>query len=352
VPETARRRDGILRAMPDEGASRAVPPISVVMIDSHGDLGESMSALSCQGPPEQIELVLVTPERDHSLAAARYPELDTFGAVQVVTAGGPLSAATGFAAGIRAARAPLVAYCEEHALPDPGWAQARIDAHAAGATAVGAVLRNANPRTAVSRATFVRDFGPFAAPTVGGPSRELPWHQCSYRRDAIPLGAELDRLLETEGLLHAHLRAAGHQLVVESRCSVGHLNVSRWSSLLAATWSGGRIWGARRAGYRRWSLARRLLHCLLTPPWIVREFRLRLVDLKRVAPARRWRVFVPLAIAMLAHAMGEVAGVLWGVGTSDQRLADVELNRRAHLVPRETLARPASRQANPAPTRP
>ena len=307
------------------------------MIDLAGQLAESMRALRDQGPPEQIELVLVGDDGDAASARWRYPELDAFGSWTCVSSGAAVTSGAVIAAGMRAATAPILSFCEDHVLPERGWVRSRLEAHAAGAVVVGGVLRNANPDHAVSWATFLRAFGPFVAPVAGGRTVELPWHQCSYRREVLPLGPELDDLLDNEGLLHADLAARGDVLVLEGSCVASHLNPSTRRALISSSWAGGRVWGAGRAAHTRWSTRARVRQCVLVPHTIARELRSRLVDLERVCPERRRQVTPALAVATVIHALGEAAGVLFGVGTAGEILADVELNRHAHLRAGETL---------------
>ena len=316
------------------------PAISVVMVDLAGEVAESMRALRDQGPPEQIELVLVSEDGDAMSARRRYPELEAFGSWTCVSSGAAVTSGAVIAAGMRAATAPILAFCEDHVLPETDWVRSRLEAHAAGAVVVGGVLRNANPGPAVSWATFLRAFGPFAVPVAGGRTVQLPWHQCSYRREVLPLGPELDGLLDNEGLLHTDLDAQGHVLALEGRCVVSHLNPSIWRSLVVSSWAGGQVWGAGRAAHARWSALARVRQCALVPHTIVRELRLRLADLERVRPERRRRVIPALAVATVIHALGEAAGVLFGVGAAGETLADVELNRYAHLRAGETLTAP------------
>jgi hypothetical protein len=304
--------------------------MSVVLIDLHGDLRDSLCALRAQGPTAQLEIVLVAP--DAEAARERYPELAGFNAVSVVASGAASTTSMALAVGVRAAGAAVVAYCEDHVFAEPGWAQARLAAHAAGAAVVGGTLRNANPATAVSWAGYLQNFGPFAMPVAGGRSASLPWHQCSYRRDVLPLGQELEALLETEGLLHADLLRDGHTLVLESAAVAGHLNPSRLRSYLAHAWLGGRVWGAGRARHEGWSRVRRAAHALLFGRTAVRELRMRLADVQRVIPSRGPSVAVLLAAGIAVHAAGEAMGVLLGDGGAAIRRTDVELNRRAHLT--------------------
>ena len=305
--------------------------ISVIIIDLYGDLGTSVRALAAQTRTDEIELVVITPDGDPAPVRARYPELERFRECRFAAAGAIASGAALLAIGMRAARAPVVAYCEDHVFPEADWVAARLAAHDAGATVVGSVLRNANPESPVSWAVLLHDFGPFVAPVAGGPAHELPWHQCSYLRDALPLGPELPKLLENEGLLHADLRKAGHELVLESACVARHLNPSRWTSLVSASWQGGLIWGAGRASHERWSVRRRAYQLLLTPHTIARQLRSRLADLRRVVPERRRSILPGLALSITVHAVGEAVGLLIGAGDAELRRTDIELNRRSHL---------------------
>ncbi len=301
-----------------------------MLIDLHGDLRKSLRALRAQGPPEQLEVVLVTPAAE---AARRvYPELASFDSVTLVDSGPAPTTSKAMAAGFRAARGAVVAYCEDHVLPEPGWAQARLAAHAMGAAVVGGTLRNANPDTAASWASYLQSFGPFAMPVAGGRSASLPWHQCSYRRDVLALGPELEGLLENEGLLHSDLLKAGHALVLESAAVAGHLNPSRLSSWLAHAWIGGRVWGAGRARHERWSRLRCAVHALLFPRTAIRELHARLADVQRVLPPHAWSVTALMATSILVHAIGEAIGVMLGEGDATMRRTDIELNRRAHLT--------------------
>jgi len=304
--------------------------MSVVVIDRHGGLHETLGALRAQEPADAIEVVFVADDVDAARRA--YPELAAFETVRVVEGGGAPTTAMAIAAGVRAARGAVIAYCEDHVLPEPGWVRARLDAHAAGAAVVGGTLRNANPDTVVSWAAFLQSFGPFAMPVAGGRSANLPWHQCSYRQKLLPLGPELEALLETEGLLHADLSKAGHTLVVEASAVAGHINVSRRGSYVLQAWLGGRVWGAGRAQHERWSRAQRLWNALLWPWSALVEVRLRLADVQRVVPSRRRSVGAALAAGIVVHALGEATGVLVGSGRATMLRADFELNRRAHLV--------------------
>ncbi|MGQ0539084.1 MAG: glycosyltransferase family 2 protein, partial [Gemmatimonadaceae bacterium] len=87
----------------------------------------TVAALTAQTARDRLELVLVTPRR-----AVLQPDgavLGAFGWHQVVEVADFGSLGPANAAGVRAARAPIVALAEDHCFPDPDWAQHLISAH-------------------------------------------------------------------------------------------------------------------------------------------------------------------------------------------------------------------------------
>jgi hypothetical protein len=91
----------------------------------------------------------------------------------------------------------VVACCEDHAFPDPGWAQALIQAHRQPWAVVGPAMRNGNPETTVSWASFFMSFGPWAAPTTSTTVTHLSWNNNSYKRDVmLAYGSKLEAMLD------------------------------------------------------------------------------------------------------------------------------------------------------------
>src|SRR5262249_29287115 len=137
------------------------------------------------------------------------------------------------ATGIQQATAPVVAVGEDHSFPEAGWAEALIAAHRQPWGAVGAIIVNGNPETMTSWAGVLSNFPPWAEPapggaTIGGVMSELPGHNTSYKRTVLlEYGTELGQLLEMELILHADLRARGHQLYLERAARTHHTNISR-----------------------------------------------------------------------------------------------------------------------------
>lgn len=307
------------------GASLA---LSVILLspDRYASVRHMLDTLLAQTARERIELVLVAP-------AVTGVEVDTaeaarFGAWQVVEGDPGRDSTAARAAGIRAARAPLVAFTEDHVVPEPEWAAALIAAHAEPWAAVGPVIVNANPATLTSWANLLVEYAPFLPPVQRGPVEYLPGHNSSYKRDLlIAYGDRLERLLEAESVLHWDLRARGHQLLLEPAARVRHLNCSAPGAWLPLRYHAGRQFAAcRAAGWRPW---RRLLYAGASPL-------IPLVRLQRIVrglrasgdPQRLLPRILPLLLGVLVvSAVGEAVGYLADGGDATAHLSDLEFDR-------------------------
>ena len=123
------------------------PELSVVLItpDSFETLRRTVGCLVRQTARERIELVIIAPasariDVDRTLVAP-------LAGVQVVRLESLTPTGPARAAAIHAARAPVVAFGEEHCFPEPAWAQALIDAHRDAYVAVGPAVTNAKATT-------------------------------------------------------------------------------------------------------------------------------------------------------------------------------------------------------------
>src|SRR6185295_6477622 len=129
----------------------AVPAMSVVALtpDRIDNIHTVLLHLQAQAAHAELELVIVAPTAESIPRDARV--LQGFWDVVVVPFGDVAAAAPAArAAGVRAARAPIVAFVEDHSFPQPGWAEALIAAHQQDWAVVGPAVGNANPETALS----------------------------------------------------------------------------------------------------------------------------------------------------------------------------------------------------------
>lgn len=279
-----------------------------------GDLREraqaTIEALGSQTAADRIEVVVIDtgPEDAPNLST---PEGLPATYVRMPAAG---SYAAARAEAARRSSTPVVAYLEDHAVPDKGWAEAVIGAHEGPWAAVGYAFTNANPDSFGSRVAHIADYGPWAHPAPHGPLRLLPGNNVAYKRDALlSLGGRLDDLLVVDFNVQDELRSQGHETYSESRALVAHENFTRVSELIAANFSYTRLMAMNRAS--DWNAGRRAAYAVLVP---VAVPALKLARLLRSLRGRRalWGELAatfPLVMATFAwSSVGEALGYLGG----------------------------------------
>jgi hypothetical protein len=310
------------------------PAISVLLIatDNYALIRTAVRNLARQRDVP-IELVVAGPRAlDRSIGAEDRTDLAAFARWRhvVVPDGTPFDDAR--AAAVRAAEAPLVAFAEDHSFPQPGWAGALVAAFDDGASVVGPVVENGNPRSIVSRANFLLEYGEWMPPGRRDGHSHLPGHNSAYRREVLlSLGDSLTRMIEAESVLHWELRREGHRLTQEPRAVTRHVNFSRFWPSIALRYHLGRQFAARRAG--TWSATKRAGYAAAFP----------LIALVRVARVARLAVgsgevlAVMTALPMVAvmvtvSSVGEAIGnVTRQAGSSSAYLSDIEHDRHRFM---------------------
>ena len=307
------------------------PALSVIIIspDSFETVRQTVRCLTRQSVRDRIELIIMAPNEARidvdqqlvaPLAATRVIRVDS------VQPTGPVRAA-----GIRAARAPVVAFAEEHCFPASGWAQALIDAHERDYAAVGPAVRNANPDTLVSWADLFIGYGPWLAPTTPREMDFLPGHNSSYKRSILlEYGDRLDTLMEAETVLQWDIRRNGHRLFLEPAAQTAHTNFGLWSSWIPVMYLAGRAFADTRA--KGWPLARRLAFSAASPLIPFVRFGRIVRDARRAG--QRWpfllRVLPTLAIGLIIDGVGQLTGYALGAGDTHEKLARYEWHRMRH----------------------
>jgi hypothetical protein len=293
-----------------------------------------MAHLRAQTVQSRLEMVIVAPSPERLNLDPR--EMEGFHSYQVVPFCPVPSTGAARAAAVRAARAPLVAFAENHCFPAPGWAEALLEAHRGHWVGVGPSLGNANPRKLRSWTLLLTGFGPCIERKIPEEARSLAWHNASYKKAALlEIGAELGKLLDVEGFLQARLRSQGHRLLMQPAATALHTNSTRWPCWLEELFLGGRIYASKRA--ESWSVGRRLLYAsafFLIP--LVRFPRVRR-DVRAAHLAGRLmpQILPCLVLGLFVHALGEMAGYLAGIGNSLARYAHSELYRWERLCVRD-----------------
>lgn len=306
----------------------STPALSVVLA-TPGDyemIRRTIGFLRAQTVVDRLELVVVAP----STITLDQDELEQFSNVEVVAVGSIGSCGSANAAGVRAAHAPVVALAEDHAFPDPDWAEVLIEAHEGVWAAVGPAVRNGNPRTRMSRADILIGYGPWIEPVSGGEVDFLPGHNTSYKRSLLlDYGEDLDTIMEAETILHWSLRAAGHRLLLEPRARIAHLNFARFVPFTHVHFSGGRIFATTRARHQGWSALDRWLFAGGTPliPFV------RLWRIVRNHPRASLAVLPNLLYGLMVDAIGQFYGCLFGAGTARAKLSRYEFDRVRYVEP-------------------
>jgi hypothetical protein len=236
------------------------------------------------------------------------------------------------ALGLHRARAPYVAYLEDHCCPTPGWAQSVVQAFDSGPwAAVGYAFINANPQSWVSRGCMLADYGPWAAPHPDVELKLLPGNNVAYRRDVLLCyGERLVTLLSPDFVLHERLRLDGQRLFLAGSAVAAHQNPKELGFLLMASHAYCRMLASHRARSGSWGLVRRWTYALGTP---LAAPVIKLVRMKRFLQRRpglliQLAAFLPILIpTFLWSAVGESLGYAFGPGRAKAQFEDFELNR-------------------------
>jgi predicted dehydrogenase len=297
-------------------------------------IGATLDALQAQTIQDTIELlIIVESKRRLNLDPA---EITGFWSCRIIEVGTFRSVAHADAQGVRAACAPIVVFAEDHAFPEPDWAAALIEAHRGIWTAVGPLVINANPGTAISAADLILGYGPWIDPAACGERSHLPGHNSSYKRQALlSYGADLDQMLEAETVLQWDMRSKGLHLLQSREARIRHTNFSRIAPFAEATFNTGRAFGAARSA--NWSILRRGIFVLASPLIPLVRF-VKILLSARGSAAQRAEVCRALPMLMLGlvlDSVGQMLGYGMGPGGSAQRLKKVEFNRQANITAKD-----------------
>jgi Glycosyl transferase family 2 len=314
------------------------PAMSVVLAtDVYATIRTTIRHLRAQTIKEQLEIILVAPSA--AQLGLVETELRGFLRYRVVEVPGMKVLPWGRAVGTRHATAAVVAFLESHSYPQPGWAEALVEAHRSPSAAVGPVLDNANPGSMISWAGFLLDYGHWIDPAPPGVIDDLPGHNSSYKRAVLlSYGPRLEAMLEMETILHWDLRAKGHQLYLEPRAKTRHLNVSLPSSWLPERFFAARWFGGARARHK--PAVWRLFYTAAAP--LIPLVRLRRI-LGYIRRSGRYRELVPrvlpvLLLSLIVSALGEMVGYACGIGNVIPRVSEWELHKVRHLAAFDKVA--------------
>lgn len=289
-------------------------------------------------PPPPLSVVVATTHPGPALArcvARLEPQLAALGGQLVLVDGSPRGDAVGprLAAGATVVRAPgedvfrlrmrgaqaatgdVVAFTEDHCVPDDAWAARIVAAHAAHPTtaAVAGATRNGSPDAWVDRANFLATFAPALPPLAPEPGpRVPPPNNVSIKAVALAEYELRPGLLELE--IVPHLARVGH-LVIDDGILVEHVQSHGRVGSVCVHFHNGRATTGLPVPPRRRDVPRCLAESTLLIPRhlaaTVREVWRRPGQRRAAGPALPW-----LAALLVAHAAGQVVGALAGPGGS------------------------------------
>jgi hypothetical protein len=309
-----------------------VPQMSVILAtDSYETIKAVIERLRRQTLRQDIELVLVAPSTTAVDEALAYRE--EFAAMKVVEANFS-DISTARAVGIRCATAPLIYVAETHSYARPNLAEVLIPALTDSWAAVTPAIGNANPKSALSWAAFLSDYGQWAEGLPAGEIPAPPPHNAVFRRDVLlELGDRLEPALGLSDELPRWMHAHGHRTYFEPAAQIDHVNVTRPWDWACERFVSGWVVASHRA--QNWSLRRRLLYVggsIFIPP----------VLLWRVLPGVRQnmrRRHLPVATfpAMIAAAilksLGELCGYIGGTPTyAEHQMLHYEMHKLRYLA--------------------
>jgi hypothetical protein len=312
--------------------------VIITTIGGYESVRTVIEHLKMQTVADRLEVIIISPPM--RLTAAEEAELKHFNNSIIMEIDLDNGLYDAWVDAVNESRAPIVAFGENHAFPEPQWAEALIEAHKGPWAAVGSVIRNANPGSINSWAQLYMTYGRWTGPITSGEAEDLPGHNSSYKRSILlEYGSGLKHMLVRTNIMNMDLRARGYRLYMEERAAVVHINVSKTSSILPDLFYNGQLYTAALVHYKRWSVLKKIFHALLEPLIILRHFQGTMQSLdrdgqkKNLVPAA-----VPIIIAGLtAHLLGKLKGYAAGFGNAQKKINSYEFDRFKHLT-REDIA--------------
>jgi hypothetical protein len=305
---------------------------AVLATDRLETASRTFECLRRQTIRDRLEVVLVSTTGEPLGIAPE--ELAGFAAHVLVEPEAPLSLPLGRAAGIRAARAPLVFVAETHGFPHPEMAERLLAALQPPWTAAVPGFCNANPDGAVSWSNLICDYGSWLAALPGGEHATCPPYNTVFQRSFLVEALERDEEALAPGYdLVASLRAGGHRILGEPTAKLDHVNVSLRRTWLRQRFIAGRTQAAVRV--RSWSRPRRAAYAFGSPllPFVLLSRCVRPYRAARRVHRAPWLTAPALVAGVLFVAAGELTGFVAGGSPEVHRTADeIELHKVAYTT--------------------
>jgi hypothetical protein len=316
------------------------PSLSVIFICpfTFTHVRKAVRHLKAQTIASSVELILVVSSPD-SIADARADELEGFANIQIVPVGPIHSIDLAAVNGCNVATAPLIAYADDHAYLQPGWAEALVEASSQEWSVMVSLLENANPDTVWSWVNIICSYGWWSEGSPGGECSIVPGHNVTFRREVLFADGPLQpNALRRQSGLFDKLRARGARFALIADARSRHMNAATVSGTWLVRFNMGRYYGHTRALAENWSLPRRLAYVLGFPliPFL-RMIRLQ-AELPGSLAAAGAKTYPALFIGLVFDAIGQAAGYSLGPGDSLHTLETYEVHLRNYVTESEAVA--------------
>lgn len=304
--------------------------LSVVLaaLDDYEIIEQVHLCLEDQTAREDLELILVCRSRE-SLGLpvgfeARYPDM------VIVEGGEGILLNEAREVGIQRASTPYVLILEDHCLPFAGCLEAMIARLEGGWSAVGPAIISGNTKSKVAMAANLLTYGQWMGRTKGGERSFVSGYNSAYRvRVLLDRGELLTEDLVAPSTLQLALARQGHRFYFEPKAKMAHWEASDYWGVMEILPKNGRGLGMLRA--RQWSVGRKLLGSMLSPPLMAYRF---------LRGCQAWWRTEPRSAQSLVHLLPLsffwTFGELRGYWCRDRRgaiaeLGAVEKNRQRHV---------------------
>lgn len=304
------------------------PALSVILLigDKRERAQRALDSVLRQDCVERLEVLLVDLTRS---GAAPLESHDHPRVKQIQPAPGA-SYAEARAAATVAARAPYVAFLEEHAEAMPGWAAGILRGFEQGWTAVAYETHNMNPGEGISNATYLANYMPWLPPARRGPADFVAGQNAAYRRDALMKYADqLPQLYGNDQLLQWKLLADGHHFGIEPEARFSHCNESDLAVAARGLFLYNRFMAPMRARLFNWNTLRLCIYAFGLPLIPLVRFTKQLIFLRREHPdlvPSMLRSAPWILACNYSAAAGQTTGLLLGPGNALDKFWDFELN--------------------------
>ncbi|HVS63333.1 MAG TPA: glycosyltransferase family 2 protein [Thermoanaerobaculia bacterium] len=297
----------------------------VVVAGNHrARLRDCLASVLAQEGAETLEVLVVDCASEDDDLAADFPNVRRIRPVGTPHYGEAL------ALGVQVARAPVIAFIEEHARARPGWARALIEIHRGPWAAAACEVHSANPELGLSDGWGLMGYGMWYPPLSPGETEFVHGYNSACKREVLlSYGERLPRLLLADTAFAHRLRLDGHRLVNAPGARIEHLNETELLLPLRKNLLAHRFSAPARADECGWTVWRRLAYLCASPLlplyglWCqARRYRGR-PELKLLM-----RILPHYVVAHLAIAAGMMLGLALGPGDAARQFTRLELDNR------------------------